>query len=120
MCVCVSDLPDMEIDFYCYPGTTIDSLTNKLNQRDFWTKTYDIVILCIGGNDLARDDVDQVFDKLCTLARKVLPTTKTLIACTVEYRLYPPGNRFGVDLETFKCKVTKINRKIRLFVNYQK
>ena len=43
--------------------------------------------------------------------------TKILTVCTVEYRLYPTGNRFGVDIETFRCKVIKINRKIRRFMN---
>ena len=74
---------DVSTDIYRFPGATIDSLTNRLDQRDFWNKTYDIVILCVGGNDLARDDVDQVFDKLCTLTRKILPTTKILTFCTV-------------------------------------
>ena len=110
--VCVNDLPDVSTDVYRFPGATIDSLTNKLDQRDFWNKTYAIVILCIGDNDLARDDVDQVLDKLCMLARKILPTTKILTVCTIDYRLYPRGNRFGVDLETFRRKVIKINRKI--------
>ena len=117
MSVCVNDLPDVSTDVYRFPGATIDSLTNKLDQRDLWNKTYDIVILCIGGNDLARDEVDQVFDKLCTLARKILPTTKILTVCTIEYQLYPRGNSFGVDLQAFRCKVIKINRKIRRFVN---
>ena len=38
--VCVSDLPDVSIDLYRFPGATIDSLTNRLDQRDFWNKTY--------------------------------------------------------------------------------
>ena len=117
VCVCVCDLPDVEIDLYRNPGATIDLLTNKLDQRDFWTKTHDIVILCIPGNDLARGNVDRVFNKLCTLARKILLTTKILTVCTVEYRMYPPGNRIGVDLETFRHKAIKINRKIWHFVN---
>ena len=115
--VCVSDLSDVVVDLYHYPGAAIDSLTNKHDQRDFWTKNYDLVILCIGGNDLARDDVDQVFNKLCTLARKVIAITKILTNCTVQYRLYPLGNQFGVDLEAFRCKVIKINRKIQRFMN---
>ena len=110
--VCVNDLPDLSTDVYRLPGATIDSLTKKLDQRDFWNKTYDKVILCIGGNDLARDDVDQVFDKLCTLARKIVLTTKIPTVCTIGYRLYPRGNSFGADLETFRRKVIKINRKI--------
>ena len=69
------------------------------------------------GNDLARDDVDQVFDKLCILVRRVIPMIKILTVCAVEYRLYPTENRFGVDLETFRRKAIKINRKIRRFVN---
>ena len=108
----MSDLSHVHVDLYHYPGATIASLPNKLDQRDFWTITYDLVILCIGGNDLARDDLDQVFDNLCTLAKGLTSITKILTVCTVEYRLYPRGNRIGVDLQTFRCKVIKINRKI--------
>ena len=53
--VSVNDIPVVHIDLYQYPGTTVNSLTNKLDQRDFWTKTYDLEIICIGGNDLARE-----------------------------------------------------------------
>ena len=100
--VCVDDLSDVKVDLYRYLGATIDSLINKLGQRDFWTKSYDLVVLCIGSNNLTRDDIDKVFDKLCTLTRKVIPVMKILTVCTVEYR-HPTGNRCGVDLETFRC-----------------
>ena len=56
--VCVNDISDVSIDLYRYPGATISSLANKLYQREFWAKNYDLVILCIGGNDLASEDVD--------------------------------------------------------------
>ena len=85
--VSVKDISDVHIDLYRYPGTTVISLTNKLHQRDFWTKSYDLVIICIGGNDLAREGVDQGFDKLCDLVKRVVPVTKYLTVCTVEYRL---------------------------------
>ena len=111
--MCVNDVSDISIDLYRYPGATIGSLTNKLDQRVFCTKNYDLVILCIGGNDLAREEVDQVFDKLCDLVRRIIPVTKILTVCTIEYRLHPTRNRFGVYIETFRRKVIKNNRKIR-------
>ena len=110
--LCVSDLPGVTVDLYRYPGATIDSLTSKSDLRDFWTQTYDLAILCISGNDLACDEVDLVFDKLCTLARRVNSLTGVLNISTVEYRLYLLGHRFGVDQETYQRKVIKINRKI--------
>ena len=112
----VNDIPYICIDLYWYPSATVNSLTNKLDQREFWTKTDDLVILCIGINDLAREGVDQVFNKLCGLLKRIVPVTKIFTACTIEYRLYQMGNRFGVDIETFRYKIIKINRKIRRFV----
>ena len=114
--VCVNDIPDIHIDIYRYPGVTVKTLTSNLDQREFWSKTYDLVIICIGGNDLAQKGVDQVFNKLRDFVEKVVPVTKYLTGCTVEYRLYPADNRFRVDTETFRGKVMKINRKIRRFV----
>ena len=114
--VSMNDIPDVHIDIYRYPGATVNSLTNKLDQRNFWNKTFDLVIICIGGNDLAKKGADQVFDKLCDFVKKVVPLTKYLTVCTVEYQLYPADNRFGVDTETFRRKVIKINRKIRRFM----
>ena len=99
--VSVNNIPDICIDLYRYPDATVNSLTNKLDQRGFWTKTYDLVILCIGGKDIARENVDQVFDKLCDLVKRVAKVTKYLTVCTIEYRLYLTGNWFGVDVETF-------------------
>ena len=82
--VTLADLNDMTIDVYRFPGATIDSLTLRLNQHNFWNKIYDSIILCIGGNDLARDDVSNVFDKFCDLVRRLLQRTTKLSACTIE------------------------------------
>ena len=62
--VLVNDISGIYVDLYWYPGATISTLTNKLDQREFWIKTYDLVILCIGGNDLTREGVDLVFDEI--------------------------------------------------------
>ena len=51
----------VQLEILCYPGPTIVSLTDKLTDLDFWTRRYDGIILCIGGNDLARLTVDEVF-----------------------------------------------------------
>ena len=99
--VTLNDITNVTIDIYRFPGAIIDSLTHHLNQRNFWNKTYDLIILCIGGNDLTKDDVSNVFDKFCNLVRQLLQQTTKLSACTVEYRLYQTGNRFGADRETY-------------------
>ena len=110
------DLANMTLDIYCFPGATIDSLNHHLDQSSFWNKTYDLVILCIGGNDLTNDKVSEVFDKFCNLVRRLLTQSKKLSACTIEYRLYHADNRFGADRETYRWKATKINLKIRRFL----
>ena len=110
------DIANVTLDVYRFPGATIDSLNHHLNQRNFWNKTYDLITLCIGGNDLTKDDVSNVFDKFCDLVRRLLQQTTKLSACTVEYRLYQTGNRFGADRDTYRRKVTKINLKIRRFL----
>ena len=91
MNVSVSNIPDVHIDIYRYPRATVNSLTN-IDQRDFWNKTYDLIIICIGDTNLAREGVDQVFDKLCDFVKKLVLLTKYLTVCTIEYRLYPMGN----------------------------
>ena len=110
-------LENVTIDIFRYPGATIDSLNRHLDQSNFWNKTYDLVILCIGGNDLTHDQVSDVFDKFCSLVRRLLTQTSSLSACTVEYGLYHADNRFRVDRETYRCKVIKINPKIRCFIS---
>ena len=69
--VTLNDLTNETIDVYRFPGATIDSLTHHLNQCNFWNKTYDLIILCIGGNILTKDDVSNVFDKFCNLVRRL-------------------------------------------------
>ena len=61
------DIANMMLDTYRFPGATIDSLNHHLDQSNFWNKTYNLVILCIGGNDLTSDNVSEVFDKFCNL-----------------------------------------------------
>ena len=107
--------PSVQLEILRYPGATIVSLTEKLSDLDFWTRHYDGIILCIGGNDLARLSVDEVFNRLCGLCRRLRTQTTFLTICAIEYRLYPRQNRFRVDQETYRRKVVIINRKIKLF-----
>ena len=44
----------VQLEILRYPGATITFLTEKLTDLDFWTQRYDGIMLCIGGNDLAR------------------------------------------------------------------
>ena len=107
--------PSVQLEIIRYPGATIVSLTDKLSDIDFWTRRYDGIILCIGGNDLARFSVDEVFNRLCDLCRRLRTQTTFLTICTIEYRLYPRQNRFRVDQETYRRKVVVINHKIKRF-----
>ena len=107
--------PSVQLEIIRYPGATIVSLTDKLSDIDFWTRRYDGIILCIGGNDLARFSVDEVFNRLCDLCRRLRTQTTFLTICTIEYRLYPRQTRFRVDQETYRRKVVVINCKIKRF-----
>ena len=109
------NVPSVQLDIIRHPGATINSLTDRLNDTDFWSRRYDGIILCIGGNDLSRQSVDEVFSKLCDLARRLRTQTTFLTVCTIEYQLYPYYNRFRVDQEMYRCKVVTINRKINCF-----
>ena len=79
--------PTVQLEILRYPGATIVSLTDKLSDLDFWTRRYDGIILCIGGNDLARLSVDEVFNRLCDLCRRLGTQTTFLTICTIEYSL---------------------------------
>ena len=105
----------VQLEILRYPGATIVSLTDKLTDLDFWTRHYDGIILCIGGNDLARLSVDEVFNRLCDLCRRLRNQTTFLTICTVEYRPYPRQNKFRVGQETYRRKAVLINRKIKCF-----
>ena len=54
----LASLSGVHADILRYPGATINSLTDGLNNIDFWTRHYDGIILCIGGNDLTRLTVE--------------------------------------------------------------
>ena len=107
--------PSVQLEIIFHPGATIASLTDRLTDINFWTRRYDGIILCIGGNDLARLSVDEVFSRLCDLARRLRTQTTFLTVCTIEYRLYPRQNRFRVDQETYQRKIVTINCKIKRF-----
>ena len=92
------NVPSVQLDIIRHPGATINSLTDKLTDINFWSRHYDGIILCIGGNDLCRLSVDEVFSRLCDLARRLRTQTTFLIVCIIEYRLYatptaPRGNK---------------------------
>ena len=128
LCVCVlghSLVPvsislnlSVQLEILRYPGATISILTEKLTDLDFWTRRYDGIIICIGGNDLARLSVEEVFDKLCDLCRRLRNQTSFLTVCTIEYRLYPRHNRFGVNQQTYRHNAMRINRKIKRYYYY--
>ena len=107
--------PSVQLEIIRHPGATIASLTDRLTDINFWTRRYDGIILCIGGNDLARLSVGEVFSRLCDLARRLRTQTTFLTVCTIEYRLFPQQNRFRVDQETYRRKEVTINRKIKRF-----
>ena len=111
----LSNLSEVHIDILRYPVATISSLTDRLNNINIWTRQYDGIILCIGGNDLTRLTVEQVFSKLCHLARRLKSLTRFLTIYTIEYQLYPLDNRFRVDQQTYRRKVVTINHKIKRF-----
>ena len=112
------NLDNVTIDIFCFPGATINSLNRHLDQSSFWNKTWDSVILYIGGKDLTHDQVSDVFYKFCNLVGRLqLTQTSSLSACTIEYRLYHTDNRFGADRETLRRKVIRINLKIRCFLS---
>ena len=79
------DLDNMTIDIFRYPVATIDSLNHRLDHSNFWNKTYSLVILCKGGNNLTHDEVSSVFNKYCDLVRRLLTQTSSLSVCTIEY-----------------------------------
>ena len=109
------NIPSVQLDIIRHPGVTINSLTDKLTDINFWSRRYDGIISYIGGNDLSRLSVDKVFSKLCDLVRRLRTQTTFLTVCTIEYRLYPCDNRFRIDQEPYRHKVMTINRKIKLF-----
>ena len=94
-------IPSVQLDIVCHPGATINSLTDKLTDINFWSRRYDSIILCIEGNDLSSLSVDEVFSRLCDLARRLKTQTTFLTVCTIEYRLYPHYNRFRIYQETY-------------------
>ena len=91
------NVPPVQLDIIHHPGATINSLTDKLTDINFWYRRCDGIILCIGGKDLSRLSVDEVFSRLCDLARRLITQTTSLTVCTIEYRLYPYHNRFRID-----------------------
>ena len=116
--IVVDDLPDVIVDVYQYPGSTIDVLTRNLTRDQFWSKTYDSVILCIGGNDITREEPQIVFCELCNLVNRVAYRTKYLNACTIEHRHYQWGNRFFTDTGEYQRKVLQTYKRIKCFTHH--
>ena len=123
LCVCVVghslvqsaiplNVPSVQLDIIRHPGAAINSLTDKLTDMNFWSRHYDGIILCIGGNDLSRLSVDEVFSRLCDLARRLRTQTTFLTVCTIEYRMYPYYNRFRVIKRRIDTKKSQSTVKL--------
>ena len=111
-----TELSGVNLSIYRHPGATIEVLEVKLNQCEYFDKSFDFIILCIGGNDLSAQNADLIFNKLYNFMRKVRAVASNHLVCMVECRHYPEGNRFNVDPVQFKSKVVRINCKIKRFV----
>ena len=68
-------VPSVQLDIIRHP---INSLTDNLTDINFWSRRYDGILLCIGGNDLSRLSLEEVFSRLCDLARRLKTQTTFL------------------------------------------
>ena len=91
--------PSVQLEIIRHPGVTIASLTDRLTDINFWTRRYDGIILCIGGNDLARLSVDEVFSRLCDLARRPRLHSLLFVQLNIDYILDK------IDLELIKRRI---------------
>ena len=97
--------PSVQLEIIRHPGATIASLTDRLTDINFWTRHYDGIILCIGGNDLARLSVDEVVSRLCDLARRLRTQTTFVENYKLEDFILP--SRSSVRIKFFKKKKKK-------------
>ena len=92
----------------------MSKVTDRLNDINLWPRRYDGIIFCIGGNDLSRLSVDEVFSKLCDLARRLRTQTTFLTVCSLPLSIDCILTIIDLEL-TKRRKVVTINRKIKHF-----
>ena len=97
-------IPGIDIEVYRKPGGLwIDLEAPEF--REFWEKEFDLAILVLGGNDLARESVATVLDRAKEFITKAKDQARVVRVYTIEQKFYQDNNRFGIDPQEFKSKV---------------
>ena len=96
-------LPGVEVQVFRKPGGKF----LDLECREFagvFSGRFDFLIVFLGGNDLAHQEVPAVLDQEKRFILEASKQTTYLEVCTVEQREYPSSNRFGVSNRDFQTK----------------
>lgn len=108
----VYSFDDVEITFIKERGAEIKHVYDKLAPR-ILHRSWDVVIVFLGGNDLCHRTADQVAADLIRLAHD-LDAHKVVIT-SIEPRTYSPAKQilYGITNEEYKARATAINGKLK-------
>lgn len=109
------DVPGVQISVFRKPGATWqDQYCEEFS--GFWQGQYDLVIILLGGNDLAYVDFYPVFCRLKEFVQAALGRATRVRLCSVEPRNYDEQSRFDITTSVFNIRRHRYNRVVSRWI----
>lgn len=90
------------------------------SELPLWNSRYNLAVVYLGGNDLARESADTVWDRLKVFTERVRSITTTVAICNAEERLYSKTNHFHINPSEYNARVMTLNTRIRRYCTCRK
>ena len=87
--------------------------------QGLWEDNFDLVIMYLGGNDLAYLGEIEVYNRARDFITRVSEHARIVSVCNIEHRFYPEGSNRAHLNNKYKRKRNVFNRKLKRYLYCQ-
>ena len=111
---------NVTIQIFRRPGARLEHI-NELPLREVFDSQYDLLVLFLGGNDVAAypEECERIVRDLKGLLLKCKAVSQEVVYVLIEGRHYPDNNRFGITSQVYESCRKRVNRNIKRFIKRQ-